>query len=162
MRRRASGRAAAAALALAGLAAAPSSGESPRVLYMLHCQGCHLADGTGKPGEVPSLAGSVGRFLAVAGGRAYLVQVPVSAHSPLDDGQLAAVLNWMVAAFGPAEAAAGLVPYDAAEVARYRADPLVDVAGARAELLRRLAAGGQSGASAPRSQSQGSRPLRAQ
>jgi mono/diheme cytochrome c family protein len=162
VKRRPPRRAAAAAFALAGLVAGPSAGESPRILYVLHCQGCHLADGTGKPGEVPSLAGSVGRFLAVPGGRAYLVQVPGSAHSPLDDGQLAAVLNWMVAAFGPAEAAAGLVPYDAAEVARYRATPLVDVAGARAGLLRRLAAGGQSDASAPRSQSQGSRPLRAQ
>lgn len=131
------------AAALAGLfAAAPSAAETPHVLYMLHCQGCHLSDGSGRPGEVPALAGSVGRFLTVEGGRAYLVQVPGSAHSPLTDAELAAVLNWMVAAFGPADAAAHLAPYEAAEIARYRAAPLVDVAAARAELLRRIAAEG--------------------
>ena len=124
--------------ALAGLPAAASA-ESARVLYMLHCQGCHLPDGSGKPGEVPSLAGSLGRFLSVPGGRAYLVKVPGSAHSPLSDAELASVLNWMVASFGPAEAAAAQVPYDAAEVTRHRATPLVDVAATRAELLRRMA-----------------------
>jgi len=129
--------AAALAAALAGLPAAASAG-SPRVLYMLHCQGCHLADGTGKPGEVPSLAGALGRYLSVPGGRAYLVQVPGSAHSPLSDAELAAVLNWMVATFGPPEAAARLVPYHAEEVARYRASPLVDVSAARAGLLREI------------------------
>jgi mono/diheme cytochrome c family protein len=129
------------ALAAAGLlAAAPAAGESPRVLYMLHCQGCHLADGSGRPGEVPSLAGTLAAFLAVPGGRAFLVQVPGSASSPLSDAELAAVLNWMVAAFAPAQAAAGAAAYDAAEVARHRATPLVDVAGARAELVRRIAA----------------------
>ena len=77
-------RAAALGLLLA-LLAAPSAGraESPRVLYMLHCQGCHLADGTGSPGEVPSLE-KVGRFLGTPGGRAYLVQVPGAALSPLE------------------------------------------------------------------------------
>ncbi len=123
------------------LAAAPAAAESPQVLYMLHCQGCHLADGSGKAGEVPALAPGLGRFLSVAGGRAYLVQVPGSAHAPLSDAELAAVLNWMLASFGSAQAATGVAPYDAAEVARYRATPLTDVAGARAELLRRLESG---------------------
>jgi mono/diheme cytochrome c family protein len=132
---------AAAALAAAALtAAAPAAAESPRVLYMLHCQGCHLADGSGKPGEVPSLPAGLGRLLSVAGGRAYLVQVPGSAHAPLSDAELAAVLNWMLASFAPAQAGRSHAPYDAAEVAGYRARPLVDVAAARAELLRRLAA----------------------
>jgi len=128
------------AAALAGLPAAAAA-ESARVLYMLHCQGCHLPDGSGKPGAVPSLAGALGRFLSVPGGRAYLVQVPGSAHSPLSDAELASVLNWMVASFGPAEAALALVPYDAAEVTRHRATPLVDVAATRAELLRRIESG---------------------
>jgi mono/diheme cytochrome c family protein len=128
-----------AAAALAGLAApGAATAGSPQVLYLLHCQGCHLADGSGKPGAVPALA-DVGRFLEVPGGRAYLVQVPGSAHSPLSDAELAAVLNWIVAAFGPERDARALRPYDADEVARYRATPLVDVAGARAELVRRIA-----------------------
>jgi mono/diheme cytochrome c family protein len=119
------------------LAAAPAAAESPRILYLLHCQGCHLADGSGKAGEVPPLAPGLAAFPSVAGGRAYLVQVPGSAHAPLSDAELAAVLNWMIASFAPAAGAPA--PYDAAEVARYRATPLVDVAAARAELLRRLA-----------------------
>ena len=121
------------------LAAAPAAAELPQVLYQLHCQGCHLADGSGRPGEVPSFAAGLARFLSLDGGRAYLVQVPGSAQAPLSDAELAAVLNWMVARFGPAPAAGAPAPYDAAEVARHRATPLVDVAGARAELLRRLA-----------------------
>lgn len=125
--------------ALAGLlAAGGAAAESPQILYMLHCQGCHLADGSGKPGEVPALAGSLGRFLGVDGGRAYLVQVPGSAHSPLSDAELASVLNWMLQAFGPEDAAGERVPYGASEVARYRASPLVDVVATRAELVRRI------------------------
>ena len=132
-----------AALALVALvAAAPAAAESPRVLYMLHCQGCHLSDGAGNPGEVPSLVGTLGRFLAVPGGRAFLVQVPGSAHSPLSDAELASVLNWMLATIGSPADSSGFVPYDAAEVAQHRATPLVDVAAARAELLRRIAAQG--------------------
>jgi mono/diheme cytochrome c family protein len=143
-----------AALVAAGaalLAAAPAAAQSPRVrvLYVLHCQGCHLADGSGKAGEVPPLADSLGRFLAVAGGRAYLVQVPGSAHAPLTDAELAEVLNWMVRAFGPEDAAARLTPFDAAEVARHRATPLVDVAARRAALLRELGSAAGSVAADP-------------
>jgi cytochrome c2 len=135
-----------AALVAAGaalLAAAPAAAQSPRVrvLYVLHCQGCHLADGSGKAGEVPPLADSLGRFLAVAGGRAYLVQVPGSAHAPLTDAELRA--------FGPEDAAARLTPFDAAEVARHRATPLVDVAARRAALLRELGSAAGSVAADP-------------
>jgi hypothetical protein len=67
--------------------------------------------------------------------------VPGSAHSPLSDAELASVLNWMVASFGSPADGAGFVPYDAAEVARHRATPLIDVAATRAELVRRIASG---------------------
>ena len=128
-----------AALAQVALVAAgPAAAESPRVLYMLHCQGCHLSDGSGKPGEVPSLMGTLGRFVTVPGGRAFLVQVPGSAQSPLGDAELASVLNWMLASFGSRADSSAFVPYDAAEVARHRSTPLVDVAAARAELVRQL------------------------
>ncbi|TFG96603.1 MAG: hypothetical protein E4H11_03170 [Myxococcales bacterium] len=123
------------------VAAADAAAESARLLYMLHCQGCHLADGAGKAGEVPSLVGTLGRFLAVPGGRAYLVQVPGSAHSPLSDIELASVLNWMLASLGPAADALDFVAYDAAEVAQYRSTPLVDVAAARADLVRQMGSG---------------------
>ena len=130
------GRRALAALALLWLPLA-ARGETPEVLYMLHCPGCHLPDGGGTPGAVPPLKDSVGRFALLPAGRAYLVQVPGSALSPLTDAELAAVLNWMVRRFGPEPAA--FEPFGAAEVRRARR-PLSQVQEARRELLAELAA----------------------
>ena len=112
--------------------------EATPILYMLECQGCHLADGAGAAGKVPALKGFVGRFLTVAGGREYLVQVPGSAQSRLDDAELASVLNWIVGRFGPEAIAANFVPFTAQEVARYRGRPLTDVEAVRRELMRRM------------------------
>jgi mono/diheme cytochrome c family protein len=125
------------------LLAGAARAESPEVLYMLHCQGCHRPDGAGAPGSVPPLAGSVARFLAVPGGREFLVRVPGSSQSPLDDAELAAVLNWMVLRFGPDDLARAAAPFDAAEIARVRRPPLTDVAGTRRELLERIARAGR-------------------
>jgi hypothetical protein len=125
-------------LAALFLIAGAAAAEAPSPSYILECQGCHLSDGTGLPGVVPSLANSVASFLAVPGGREYLVRVPGSAQSPLSDPELAAVLNWMVRVFGPAEQAQRAAPFTAEEVARYRGDPLVDVEVVRRELLRRI------------------------
>lgn len=131
----------AATLAAAAFFAATSArAADPRVDYMLQCQGCHLADGSGSAGAVPDLRGSLGRFLAVPGGREYLVRVPGAAQSPLSDERLAALLDWMVREFGPAEAAAGLTPYRAEEVARWRAQPYAEVQTVRRELIRRIEA----------------------
>jgi mono/diheme cytochrome c family protein len=132
-------RSAALALAIAGLAAAAtSSAETPQVDYMLQCQGCHRADGGGTPGAVPPLRGLVGRFLEVPGGREYLVRVPGSAQSPLDDAELAAVLNWLIERFGPVDPASGFAPYTAEEIARVRTPPLTDVERVRRELVGRM------------------------
>lgn len=132
-----------AGLGLAALAlalAAPARGETPEVNYLLQCQGCHLPDGIGKPGAVPDLK-DLGRFLAVPGGREYLVRVPGSAQSPLSDADLAALLNWMLRRFGPAEVAETLEPYTPEEITALRRPPLADVAATRARLLARLRAG---------------------
>jgi hypothetical protein len=118
--------------------AAPAFAEAPAVDYMLHCRGCHLADGSGAPGRVPDFRNQVGRFLQVAGGREYLIRVPGSAQSPLDDAALAAVLNWIVEAFGPAEVANRFDRFGAEEVARHRGSPLVEVEERRAALLEQL------------------------
>ena len=127
-----------AALCWVGIEAARA--ETPAIDYMLHCRGCHLADGTGSPGSVPSMAGLVGKFLWVPGGREYLVRVPGSAQSPLSDASLADVLNWMIREFGPASVARDFVPFDGEEVARYRDPPLTDVEELRRDLLRRIEA----------------------
>jgi hypothetical protein len=129
-------------LALAALlaGAASAGAQSARTHYMLECQGCHLADGSGAPGSVPPLKDLVGSFLRVPGGREYLIRVPGSAQSSLADRELAEVLNWMIGEFGPAEVAADFVPFAAEEVARARAQPLADVDTLRRELLARIAA----------------------
>ena len=129
------------ALLALGLAPVGAAAESPGVLYMLHCQGCHLADGTGAPGAVPSLAGSLAAYLTVPGGRAYVVQVPGSASSRLDDAELAGVLNWMLLRFGPEAAARGAAPYTGEEVARLRSTPLEDVDGTRRRLREQISTG---------------------
>ena len=128
------------ALLAAGLAG-PAAAERPEILYMLHCRGCHLPDGAGAPGSVPDLRGQLGSFLRVPGGREYLVRVPGSASAPIDDAELASLLNWMVGRFGPAEVAGDFRRYSGPEVARYRASPLTDVDAVRAELVARIAAG---------------------
>ncbi len=123
-------------LALAGFAV--DARAAPGIDYMLQCQGCHLADGGGSPGAVPPLAGLVGKFLWVPRGREYLVRVPGSSQSPLSDAELAAVLNWMIRRFGPAEVAQDFTAFSADEVAGYRNPPLTDVETLRAELLRQI------------------------
>ena len=129
------------ALGLALVAsAAPARAETPQVDYMLQCQGCHRADGGDTPGSVPPLRGFVGRFLTVPGGREYLIRVPGSSQSPLDDGELAAVLNWMIERFGPTAVSAAFTPFTAEEVARVRRPPLTDVERVRRDLVSRMAA----------------------
>lgn len=108
--------------------------------YMLQCQGCHLADGSGAPGKVPNLRGFLGNFLHVPGGREFMIQVPGAAHSPLDDARLAAVMNWILENFSREQLPADHKPFTAQEVGRLRADSLLDVNSRRAELLRAIEA----------------------
>jgi len=144
------------------VAAAPGAANGPRQDYQLQCQGCHLADGSGSEGAdvsplagVPDLRGRIGRFASLPQGRAYLVGVPGSAQSPLDDAELAAVLNWMVREFDPVVAERGFPPFDEHEVERLRR-PLADVASVRARLLRALA--GRAGRDAAAAASARTRP----
>ena len=106
--------------------------------YILNCQGCHLADGSGAPGKVPNLKGFLGNFLHVPGGREYIIQVPGAAHSVLDDGRLAGVMNWMLENFSRAQLPADYVPYSGAEVGALRKDALLDPGARRGELLREI------------------------
>jgi len=121
--------------AVIGIAPLAGAASGPALDYTLNCEGCHRADGTGTPGSVPALRGSVARVLAAPGGREYLARVPGVAQAPLDDAALAAVLNWLLEHFDHAHVPADFTPYDAAEVARLRKQPLVDVEGTRARLL---------------------------
>ncbi len=116
---------------------ADSTGD-PHLDFMLHCQGCHQADGAGLEGAVPQLKDSVARLVTVPGGREYLSSVPGVAQSQLDDAAVAALLNWMVVYFDAAHLPADFRPFTAEEVGALRKDPLVQASVVRASLLARL------------------------
>jgi mono/diheme cytochrome c family protein len=102
--------------------------------YVLHCSGCHRADGAGAERVVPSFE-MMGVFMAAEAGREYLIRVPGVAHAPVTDARLAALLNYV------ADELAGVsvpAPFTEAEVARHRSEPLVDPLAARKTLLSRL------------------------
>jgi cytochrome c553 len=105
--------------------------------WTLNCQGCHRPDGTGSEGTAPSLAGTVSKFLNVPGGREYLGRVPGVATSPLSNGDLADVMNWMFWRFDPQHMPADFLPFTANEIGRLRTRPLrLEASQMRSELLR--------------------------
>lgn len=125
------------ATALVGLLAANAPDPetlSPRTNYMLHCQGCHLADGSGRQGKVPDMRGELGRIAQLPGGRDYIGRVPGVANAQLTDAQLARVLNWLIPEMTP-EIAATFAPYSASEVGHLRRNRLQEVRAVRQRLL---------------------------
>ena len=131
-------RRAAAAGILASIAL-PSIGYcyEPRV-YELQCMGCHLADGTGESGRVPSVRSTLVPFSMIPEGREFVLRVPGVAQSPLTDAAIAAVLNWMARKLSDAPLPAGFRDYDAGEVRALRGRPLAQVSQARQKLLERI------------------------
>lgn len=127
-------------LALLGVVATAAGARaySPEVNYALHCQGCHLADGKATPGLVPALDGTLGRMVRVPEGREYLTRQPNVVAAQLGDEDTAALLNWMLARFAASDLAPDFAPITVQEVAAGRRAPLVDVDGARREVLRRI------------------------
>ena len=112
----------------------PLAGADPRSDYLMHCAGCHLADGSGLPPEVPSLAGPLGRIVSSPAGRDYVARVPGAAQAPLSDEALAAVLNWLLLEFNRATLPANFQALRPGEVARSRARVLADPLKLRNEL----------------------------
>jgi hypothetical protein len=114
-----------------------ASAFEPQVNYMLQCMGCHAPDGQGEPGHVPSVQASLLPFAKLTAGRSYLVQVPGAAQSTLSDAELAQLLNWMISNLS-ATKSDRFSRFTAAEVAKYRRTPLVDVTAAREALLKQM------------------------
>lgn len=109
-----------------------------RTNYILHCQGCHGESGLSRtPKVVPPLTGSVGYFLRVPGGRAYLAQVPGASQAPITDAELAELLTYMVGRFSPAEAGSDFAPFTEAEVTAVRRRR-PDIVALRADLVARV------------------------
>jgi hypothetical protein len=119
------------------LPATEPAGLTPPVQasYMLNCMGCHLADGSGAAGKVPSVRESLPRLSGSTAGRRYLVQVPGASRSPLSNLELAEVLSWMVRNLSAQSVPRDFADFTAAEVAGYRSSPLVNVRRTRARLL---------------------------
>ena len=113
--------------------------------YMLNCMGCHLADGSGAAGKVPSVRDSLVILSRSSAGRRYLVQVPGASQSPLSDLELAQVLSWMVRNLSAQAVPPDFTDFTAAEVASYRSYPLVDVRDTRARLLQAAARSADAG-----------------
>ncbi len=81
------------------------------------------------------------KFLRVPGGREYLIRVPGVAASPLQNEDLAEVVNWMLWRFDEVNVPADFQPYSAAEVGRLRLKPLrLEASQMRGELLQRAEA----------------------
>lgn len=123
---------------------APSTATttSARAHYVLHCAGCHGVDGAGVPEKyVPDLR-RLGRFLLLDGGRSFVIQVPGVMGSGLADRQVAEVVNWLLGSLARDSVPDATRPYTEGEVARARAQPLVDVAAARSRLVQQAQARG--------------------
>jgi mono/diheme cytochrome c family protein len=106
--------------------------------YQMFCQGCHTPDGSGAK-SVPRMKDHVGIFLGTQQGREYLVRVPGSATSALDDEQLAEVLNWIILEFAGDSADENYERYTTVEVAQLRQQPLNEVEQYRTQLLVEIA-----------------------
>ncbi len=121
-----------------GASAADAQWQRAHFHYQLFCQGCHGPDGSGAR-EVPRMKDHIGVFLATPAARDYLVRVPGSATSALDDRQLAEVLNWIIEEFSGDSASDDFQRFTAEEVGRLRRHPLNEVADYRQQLLTGIA-----------------------
>ena len=142
-------------LALASLANAGGS-----EVFTANCAVCHQADGRGVVGMYPPLADSIGRYVALPEGRAYLVHVvsfgmagPISVHGDqynglmqswpqLHDQDVADVLNFILTKFNAKLLPSGFKPITSDEVKKGRATKIStgEVRKERAALMQSLAA----------------------
>jgi len=113
-----------------------------QTLFVLHCSGCHGADGAGHAGSVPDLRDNLGRFVSTPEGRRFVLQVPGVAQARIADGEVAELTNWMLRRFSPSTVPAGFRPYEAAEVREARRARLADVSGERRRIVAALQAQG--------------------
>ena len=123
-------------LVLAGAASAvfsatisgPGNGLKPlpwgQAHYYEGCGGCHGLDGISARREIPVLRDSVGAFLCSAEGRRYIIRLPNVAFAHMDDGTLAATMNFVVFELGRESVPPGAKPYTAREIAVLRRSPL--------------------------------------
>lgn len=132
---------------LLSFASATTAAAKPSFDYLLHCAGCHLEDGAGMPDLlIPDLNEHVGNFATMPEGRAYLIRVPGSSQSPLNDADLAVLLNWMVDRFAP-EVEAELFTEE--EVTAHRRNRMDNPPAERAVLVEKIESETESTSTVP-------------
>lgn len=128
-----------AALAIATLTyGLVANASDPRRDFVMHCMGCHGMEGDGVPGKIPSLRESMPAFVRTRAGRDFLLSVPGASNSSLTDAELAAVMNWLIGRFDPANPSMVGAPFTEAEVRAVRRPPQSKVRENRARLLKSL------------------------
>ncbi len=111
--------------------------NSAAVNYAINCRGCHGPQAMETHPSVPDMNGFIDRFLTVAGGREYLIQVPGVSRSALSDQEVAEVLNWLIRTMGDNQQLEQ--PFSAQEVAKYRISPLgANAAAVRLILVKKM------------------------
>jgi len=123
---------------IVGLAAgqAGAEGYNARTNYMLRCTGCHGMDGSGsEQAGIPDFRGYVGSFARSETGRTYLMHVPGVVNSSLSDGEIAAVMNYVMDSYAGASKAPDAAPFTPDEVATLRAVPVADVVALRRDAV---------------------------
>jgi mono/diheme cytochrome c family protein len=126
--------------AIATVTIARSAQASGKEIFDSHCAVCHQPNGEGVSGAYPPLADSVGAYVRVAAGRAYLVHVvsfgmsgAIPSHGQSYDGvmqswaqfsdaQIAGILNYVLTGLNRAILPRDFKPFTAAEVAKLRAN----------------------------------------
>ena len=114
------------ALAVLLLPGVVDAADDAQARYLLHCRGCHLANGSGLPPDVPTLVDEIGRLVASPAGREYVVRVPGVSQAALDDEDLAVVLNWILETFNADTLPADFRSYSAGEITEAREKVLAD------------------------------------
>ena len=121
-------------------AVADDVADRARINYMLHCQGCHLPDAVGVPGNVPRMNAFVGYFLHSQEGREFLVRVPGVSTAALPSNEIAELMNWLIRTYSAEQVPGEFAPYTRAEVAELRKRPEPDPATTREVILAGIAA----------------------
>ena len=107
--------------------------DSPMFNFLQHCVGCHQADGSGLPPEVPNLRKDFGYLIGSPAGRNFMTRVPGVVGAPLPASDVARLVNWMVSSFYPGVA---FEPFTEAEILAGRERPLHDPMKQRVKLIR--------------------------
>ena len=110
-----------------------------RINFALFCAGCHQMSGKGSGHIVPDLGEYLGQFSQNPKSRAFLVQVPGASSSPLDNKELAEVVNWILFTMNADQLKSDFKPYTTEEVAEYRKNPLLEVISVRDKLVEAIA-----------------------